>query len=566
MKYIFYQLLPRLFGNDNDKCVKNGSIQQNACGKMNDITHKTLAEIMKLGVTHIWYTGLLEHATQTDYMRYGIYREHPALVKGKAGSPYAVKDYYDIDPDLASQPNRRMREFEDLVKRTHNASLKVIMDFIPNHVAREYKSDNTPKEHVPLGENDNPELNFSTQNNFYYIQEPLQCQFDMQGDELLPYEEYPAKVTGNNCFSAHPQRSDWYETVKLNYGIDYSSGGAQYFSPTPNTWNQMRDILLFWIDKGVDAFRCDMAEMVPCAFWSWVIPQAKERNKDVLFIAEVYNPGLYRQYIHEGHFDYLYDKVGLYDTLRRITRGESPASSITQCWQQLDDIHEHMLHFLENHDEQRIASDFYASDGDRARAALIVSSCMNTQPFMVYSGQEFGEKGMDEEGFSGRDGRTTIYDYWSVKTIREWRNHGKYDGKLLSPASLSLYTFYKKILRVASAENAITKGAFFDLMYVNMDNADFNPCKTYAFLRSYGGEQILIAVNFDNKETCQGIVVPQHAFDCLGWVPGSYTAQELVSDTQFPLALLPEQKIFVSIPACSGIILKWNSCNESRRA
>ena len=558
MKYIIYQLLPRLFGNDNNHCIKDGDIQQNGCGKLNDISDKALSEIKKMGVTHVWYTGLLEHATQTDYTPFGLFHEHPAMVKGKAGSPYAVKDYYDIDPDLASIPCLRMQEFEDLVKRTHKASLKVVMDFVPNHVARQYHSDNTPEGCVPLGEKDDCRQDFSPRNNFYYIQEPLQCRFDMRDSAGLPYEENPTKVTGNDCFSAYPQRNDWYETVKLNYGVDYIGGKTQHFSPIPATWIQMRDILLFWTAKGIDAFRCDMAEMVPCAFWGWVIPQVKKHNKDILFIGEVYNPGMYRSYIHDGHFDYLYDKVGLYDTLRDITCGRKPASCITQCWQQIDDIRGNMLNFLENHDEQRVASDFYASCGEKGKAALIVSSCMNTQPFMLYSGQEFGERGMDEEGFSGRDGRTTIFDYWSVTTIRQWRNGGKYDGGGLSASSRDLYAYYKKVLCVASTEKAIAEGSFFDLMYVNGENAECNTGKTYAFLRSWRDELVFIAVNFDDKEVRQGIIVPQHAFDCMGIVQGLYTGKELISGEEKTCLLVPEQKIYVSIPAFGGVIIRLN--------
>ncbi len=524
---------------------------------MNAITIKALEEIKKMGVSHIWYTGLLEHATQTDYTTYGISLDHPAMVKGCAGSPYAIKDYYDIDPDLASVPDRRFKEFQNLIARTHRVGLKAIIDFIPNHVAREYHSDNTPPEQTQFGANDNPALTFSTANNFYYLTAPLQCQFDMQGSSDKPYQEIPAKATGNDCFTPNPTRNDWYETIKLNYGINYSNNRSTHFDPIPDTWFKMKDILLFWASLDIDGFRCDMAEMVPCEFWSWVIPIIKSQYPDIIFIAEIYSPHSYRRYIHEGHFDYLYDKVGLYDTLRQVSCGSMPASAITGCWQAIDDIRQHMLNFLENHDEQRIASDFFMGDGIKALPALIVSSCINTQPFMLYCGQELGERGMDEEGYSGLDGRTTIFDYWSVKTIREWRHNGLFDGKNLSESSRKLQNIYRSILTLSTGEKALSQGLFFDLMYVNNDTPQFNPYKTYTFMRSFQKEHFLIAVNFDCKEVVQSINIPQHAFDILEIKQGTYQATEMLSGRKTTLNICTYAPCQVCIPAYSGVMLKF---------
>ncbi len=469
-----------------------------------------MEEIKKLGVTHVWYTGVLEHATRTDYSRYNIHSNHPAIVKGEAGSPYAVKDYYDVCPDLAENVDKRMEEFETLVCRTHEAGLKVIIDFVPNHVSRQYKSTSKPKNIKDLGENDNQNWHFSPQNNFYYLpNQSFEGQFDLYAGAPQRYEEYPAKATGNNCFNAYPSINDWYETIKLNYGIDYTGDHQRHFNPIPDTWVKMKDILLFWASKKVDGIRCDMAEMVPAEFWNWAITKVKEQYPDILFIAEVYNPAEYRNYIFNGKFDYLYDKVGLYDTLRNVTCGYTPASNITFCWQQINDIQKNMLNFMENHDEQRIASNFFAKDGYAGIPAAVVSATMNTNPFMIYFGQELGEKGMDKEGFSGMDGRTTIFDYWNLLSINNWINNGKFDTEKLTKEQKSLRALYKKLLNITLTEKAITEGSFYDLMWLNYENNHFDSTKQYAFLRKKEDELLLIVVNFDFHETSVHINIPE---------------------------------------------------------
>ncbi|MBP5480023.1 MAG: alpha-amylase family protein, partial [Bacteroidaceae bacterium] len=419
-KIVIYQVFTRLFGANANKNKSNGTKKENGCGHMADFTQAALDNIKALGITHVWYTGIIEHATKTDYSAFGIRRDHPAVVKGNAGSPYAIKDYYDIDPDLAVKVPERMKEFENLVVRTHKADLKMIIDFVPNHVARQYASDAKPEGVKDLGEDDIKTMAFNPNNNFYYIpHSKFSPNFDLNDEELGEYIETPAKVTGNDCFSQYVTRNDWYETVKLNYGVDYQGCNNLTTWGIPNTWEKMRDILLFWASKGVDGFRCDMAEMVPCDFWGWVIPQVKNKYPDIIFIAEVYNPHEYRNYIHRGRFDYLYDKVGLYDTLRSVIGGNS-ATSISGVWQSVDDISSHMLNFLENHDEQRIASQFFAGNAEKGKAAIIVATLMRTNPGMIYLGQERGEQGMYSEGFSGQDGRTTIFDYWTIDLIRRW--------------------------------------------------------------------------------------------------------------------------------------------------
>ena len=553
-KAIIYQIFTRLFGNTNTTRKHNGTLTDNGCGKLNAFTPAVLRRIKELGATHVWYTGVIRHATTTDYTRYGIPRQHPAVVKGNAGSPYAITDYYDIDPDLATNVEKRMNEFESLVKRTHKAGLKMIIDFVPNHVARQYKSTAKPKGIADFGENDNTGMQFSPQNNFYYCPEQsFAADIDLYHGEELPYEEFPAKATGNDCFGNRPGRNDWYETVKLNYGVDYCDAGgvSTHFSPTPDTWKKMLDILLFWAGKGVDAFRCDMAEMVPSAFWQWVTTEVRKKHHNVKFIGEVYNPGRYREYINAG-FDYLYDKVGMYDSVRDVVCGHRSATDITRQWQTNDDIADHMLYFLENHDEQRIASDFFAGDARKGIPALMTSALMRTNPFMLYAGQEYGERGMDEEGFSGRDGRTTIFDYWSVDSLI----HGYSSRRQLTKEEKSIEATYKKVLNIATSENAVTEGKFFDLMYVNPTSADFNADRQYVFLRSNEDDLMIVLANFSDENSDCKINIPQHAFNYLNLKQGIMEGTDLLNGEKIAITLSDTDPLNLSVEAWSGRVIK----------
>ena len=553
-KAIIYQIFTRLFGNTNTTRKHNGTLTDNGCGKLNAFTPAVLRRIKELGATHVWYTGVIRHATTTDYTRYGIPRQHPAVVKGNAGSPYAITDYYDIDPDLATNVEKRMNEFESLVKRTHKAGLKMIIDFVPNHVARQYKSIAKPEGIADFGENDNTGMQFSPQNNFYYCPEQsFAADIDLYHGEELPYEEFPAKATGNDCFGNRPGRNDWYETVKLNYGVDYCDAGgvSTHFSPTPDTWKKMLDILLFWAGKGVDAFRCDMAEMVPSAFWQWVTTEVRKKHHNVKFIGEVYNPGRYREYINAG-FDYLYDKVGMYDSMRDVVCGHRSATDITRQWQTNDDIADHMLYFLENHDEQRIASDFFAGDARKGIPALMTSALMRTNPFMLYAGQEYGERGMDEEGFSGRDGRTTIFDYWSVDSLI----HGYSSRRQLTKEEKSIEATYKKVLNIATNEKAVTGGKFFDLMYVNPTSADFNADRQYVFLRSNEDDLMIVLANFSDENSDCKINIPQHAFDYLNLKKGIMEGTDLLNGEKIAITLSDTDPLNLSVEAWSGRVIK----------
>lgn len=540
-KPIIYQLFPRLFGNQNTKLIVNGSRSENGCGKFNDISNKALQEIKNLGITHVWYTGIIEHAIVEGYPKHGITDGNPLVIKGKAGSPYAIKDYYDVNPDLAESVDQRMKEFEDLLSRTRKNDMKVIIDFVPNHLSREYHSDAKPKNISDFGNEDDSSIPFSANNNFYYLpHEHLHLSTEIRSRfSKMVYHEYPAKATGNDQFTSTPQINDWYETVKLNYGVDYQNNHSLHLDPIPNTWIKMKEVLLYWAEKGVDGFRCDMAEMVPVEFWHWVIGEIKLLFPDVLFIAEVYNPYLYEAYIKTGKFDYLYDKVGLYDTLKDVIQGKRSAREISQCWQSLNGLDEYMLRFLENHDEQRIASPFFANDPIKALPAMLLSVCMHRGPAMIYSGQEFGETGMLESGYSGTDGRSTIFDYWNLPEHQKWMNTGKFDGKLLSNEQKALRETYSEILNI-SKQPAITTGEFYDLMWQNQDLNIFNSDKVYAFLRHCENQKLLIICNFDSNSQDLQLKIPKDALEILN-IPRPVELTFTIIGTQKTLKISSEE-------------------------
>lgn len=534
---IVYQLLPRLFGNKSSVNVKYGAPEQNGVGKFNDITDTALNSLRELGITHVWYTGVLEHASLTAYAEAGIPADDPDVVKGRAGSPYAIRDYYDVDPDLAVSVPDRMKEFEALVSRTHAAGMKVLIDFVPNHVARSYHSDNKPTGVKDLGEDDDTTVAFRPGNNFYYLPgtsfvAPAQHRAPGPPDQFPAkdgrFEETPAKVTGNDQFRADPFVTDWFETVKLNYGVDIQGGGRTHFDPIPDTWTKMKDILLFWVNKDVDGFRCDMAEMVPVEFWNWVIPQVKEVNPDVIFIAEIYNPDQYRNYVEKGRFDFLYDKVLLYDTLRNLVQGKGSTAGVGEIQGRLSGMNHRMLHFMENHDEQRMASPFFGGDIWKGCPAMVISATIDRGPVMIYFGQEVGEPGAGDEGFSGEDGRTTIYDYWGVPEHQKWMNNGRFDGEMLSPEQKQLRMFYTDLLNLAGTNPAFAAGDYFDITAFNIERGNMTE-KVHAFLRVGPDERMLVINAFNSEEETAKIQIPPEVAEQIGLQKGTpYIARDLL--------------------------------------
>lgn len=511
-KSIIYQIFPRYWGDRAGKQKKGGTLDENGCGKFSNIDRESLDYFKSLGITHLWLTGIVRHATGESTG--GCTASSPDWVKGRAGSPYAITDYYDVNPYLADKPERRMEEFKELLKRVHNAGLKVIIDFVPNHVARDYTSFTAlhpaPTGMPSLGSDDDKSVHWREENDFFYY----------PGTELkLPiksqtYKELPALASGN-AYTAEPAVNDWYDTVKINY-CDTHTG----------TWDKMLDIVRFWAGMGVDGFRCDMVELVPADFFTWLIREIHKQYPEIVFIAEVYQKELYSKYIREVGFDLLYDKSGMYDTIRAIVQKNTDDSGvpveawqstrkITWNWQSLGNLQPYMLNFLENHDEQRFASDFFGKDAGNVFAALYASLYFNRASFMIYSGQEVGERGMYQEGFSGKDGRSTIFDWYTSDKVRKlWRYiHG--DMKALDRKDVALLERYRSALTQATGNRAVISGSTYDLCYCNLSSDGFCVDRHFAFLRDCGDDTVLVACNFSNVDAEMELSIPEHAFQWL---------------------------------------------------
>ncbi|MET1258897.1 alpha-amylase family glycosyl hydrolase [Flagellimonas sp. DF-77] len=528
-KAVVYQVFTRLFGNTNTTNKPWGTLEENGVGKFADFDDTALEEIKKLGVTHIWYTGVPHHAVINDYTAYGISNDDPDVVKGRAGSPYAVKDYYNVNPDLAVDPAKRLEEFEALIARTHSIGLKVIIDIVPNHVARNYEGITNPEGVSDFGSGDDIGLEYHKDNNFYYVPDtPFELPDWQEGYRPLgggentladgKFVEVPAKWTGNGSRLAKPNFNDWYETVKVNYGVrpdgtidfdslpdSYAEKGPKAHSEfwenktLPDSWIKFRDIALYWLDKGVDGFRFDMAEMVPVEFWSFLNSSIKMKNPDAFLLAEVYNPALYRDYIHKGKMDYLYDKVELYDSLKHIMKGYGWTDHIHTVQSGMQDIEHHMLHFLENHDEQRIASPDFAGQAEIGKPAMVVSATISTSPTMIYFGQEVGEDGSEHAGF-GSPTRTSIFDYIGVPAHQRWMNDKKFDGGQLTSEERELRDFYQRLLNFTINSSALM-GPYQEIHYNNKEHTQGYDHRVFAFVRWSEEERLIIVSNFDSERS-----------------------------------------------------------------
>ncbi|MFH7002678.1 alpha-amylase family glycosyl hydrolase [Flavobacterium bizetiae] len=548
-KIVVYQVFTRLFGNKNTTNKPWGTIEENGVGKFNDFTDNALHEIKDLGVTYIWYTGVPHHALVRDYKAYGISDDDPEVVKGRAGSPYAVKDYYNVNPDLALNPANRLQEFEDLIARTHKAGLKVIIDIVPNHIARKYEGKNNPEGVKDFGADDDVNVEYSRNNNFYYIPNshfeipdndiPLNGEKNPLVDGV--FDEKPAKWTGNGSRKVKPDQNDWYETVKVNYGVrpdgskDFPELPAgfdqksyqEHFAfwqdkDVPDSWKKFKSIALYWTAKGVDGFRYDMAEMVPYEFWSYMNSAIKMKNPNAFLLAEVYNPNEYRNYIRLGKMDYLYDKVETYDKLKDVIRGKSSPDGLSDIQKSMSDIEHNMLHFLDNHDEQRLASPEFAGTPERGKPLMVVSTTISTSPTMVYFGQEVGEAGNENAGFGTRS-RTSIFDYIGVPNHQRWMNEGKFDGGKLSDSEKNLRDFYKRLLNFSINSPALM-GSYQEIQSANRQNNAGYDELLYSYVRWSENQKLIVVANFSSEKTSEfELKIPADIISKWNLKDGEYT-------------------------------------------
>ena len=593
-KPVIYQLMTRLYGNKVETNKAWGTIEDNGVGKFADITDAALASIRELGVTHVWFTGVPHHAVIRDYTEYGIANDDPDVVKGRAGSPYAVKDYYSVNPDLAVDPAQRLEEFVALIERTHRHGMRVVIDIVPNHVARRYHSLGKPDGIVDFGADDDTSVEWARNNDFYYVVgEAFQVPesrngYRPLGGEAHPlvdgqFDESPAKWTGNGARLARPDANDWYETVKINYGVrpdgsyafdrlpdDYrqrdTAAHAAFWQSrdVPPSWQKFRDITRYWLDLGVDGFRFDMAEMVPVEFWSYLNASIKAHQADAILIAEVYQPQLYRDYIQLGRMDYLYDKVGFYDTLRPIMSGAGSTDELHPVHDQVRDIAPHMLHFLENHDEQRIASPEFAGDARAGMPGMVVSALISPSPIMLYFGQEVGEPGAGDAGF-GTASRTTIFDYWGVPAHQRWMNGGRFDGGRSSDDERALRDFYASLLRFVADSSAVA-GEYLELHSLNRGStADYDD-RLFSFARWSESERLIVVSNFSADRTyAPDLELPPSLQQRWRLESGSYTYRDVLSDAVATLVVADGRAAFtgLALRPYESMILRAEDNNEN---
>lgn len=586
-KEVVYQVFTRLFGNTNDNNKPWGTIDENGVGKFNDFTDKALKEVKDLGVTYIWYTGVPHHDVITDYSKYGISNDDPDVVKGRAGSPYAVKDYYNVNPDLALDPAKRLEEFEALIERTHEAGLKLLIDIVPNHVARNYEGKTNPEGVKDFGASDDSSVVYQVDNNFYYnpnerfIVPEWRDGYQPLGGDVHPlldgvFEEVPTKWTGNGSRLSQPNMNDWYETVKINYGIapdgtkefdelpegfdnqDYQKH-FEFWSTkkVPDSWIKFRDIALYWTEKGVDGFRFDMAEMVPVEFWSYLNSSIKMKNPNAFILAEVYQPHLYRDYIRKGKMDYLYDKVQLYDTIKHVMQGHGWTDNIPPIQEELKDIEHHMLHFLENHDEQRIASPEFAGSAEKGKPAMVVSATISTSPTMLYFAQEVGEPGAQDAGF-GKPSRTSIYDYIGVPHLQRWVNNKQFDGGQSTESEKSLRDFYKRLLNFTITSEALM-GEYSDLHAYNRERTEGYNHKVLSFARWIASEKLIVVSNFDAENHYEfELKIPEELIAQWNIPEGAYTMKDqLYGVVEANLNVEDNQgKVLIKLKPLASVILK----------
>lgn len=539
MRPVIYQLFVRHFSNMDVDGVPWGDKERNGCGTFDGVTREGLGKLVDMGITHVWLTGILRHATRTSYP--GIEGQPESIVKGIAGSPYAVTDYYDVDPDLAQNPAKRMDEFQSLVDRCHTSGLIPLIDFIPNHVSRAYKALSPGKE--DFGVDDDISVFFKRDNSYYYLMPDIakgSPPFSLpKGD--WPGERVHAKVTGNNAVTWQPTEYDWYETVKLNYGYDFLSGMdccrnlpdfLTYVRDVPRVWRIMDDVLTFWQNKGIGGFRCDMAHMVPMPFWKWAIARARVRDTNVFFMAEAYDDHMKTMQgspvpaLLDAGFSAIYDSPS-YKLARSIYESGNWANDFDKLNDNTNPLHEKGVRYVENHDEGRLCSALHwGGKGEAvARAIMTLMYASGKGPVLIYNGQEVGERAEGPGGFGGDNGRTSIFDYTCLPRLAKWVAYGSFEENKLSSDERKLRDFHCDLLNFIQ-HPALSNGEFYGLNWSNMKNATFGRENgeaisghwVYAFLKhdSVSGKTLLVVCNLSPELDFTGLSVSLSR-DALDW-------------------------------------------------
>ncbi len=585
MRPVIYQLFVRHFSNFTEGGIPWGTREQNGCGSFEAINDAALEALARMGVTHLWLTGVLRHATQTEYP--GLPASPACVVKGIAGSPYAVTDYYDVDPDLATDPARRMEEFEALLQRCRRWGMVPMMDFIANHVSRCYHS--TVRPECSFGAQDDRGTFFARENAFYYLS-PQNSDYWL----MLPQAEFRpergcGRVTGNNAATWQPTEFDWYETVKLNYGSDYRHGPHAadalpgVLAPNgavPRTWRLMDDILAYWQRKGVGGFRCDMAHMVPMPFWHWLTTHARLRDGSVFFMAEAYNDHmkLTAGDVHEAllkvGFNGVYDAAA-YQGLRSLFEGRAWANDLDRFNTPTAPVFTGGVRYIENHDEPRIAHPaWWGGVGERVqRAAMVAQYAASCGSILIYNGQEVGERAEGPGGFGGDNGRTSIFDYTNLPRFQRWSNQGAYDGARLTDAEQALRAFTSRLLPLMQIP-ALAKGGFYGLNWANQNTHGYGrhegECVSghhlYAFLRHYrkAKSTVLVVCNLcpvHNIESC--VHIPLNAQVWAGKKPGMCRFRNLLEPEarvwEISTETLDAEGLPIAVPAGGALLLEWEA-------
>jgi glycosidase len=478
-------------------------------GQFNALTAERLDEIKDLGVDYLWLTGVLEHASrdQTD----------PDVVKGEAGSYYAIYDNWDVSAQSGS-----MADFEALIDRAHDAGLRVIIDFVANHTARMHRTDVLCKQHLDFGRQDRTDAFFHRDNNYYYITDDSftpPTQNDVDGaDGVFDTDifaagvqlENPARVTGNDIVSANPASQDWFETVKLNYGYDIQSRQAHY-NPRPRTWMQMLDVAQYWVEKGVDGFRVDFAHAVPIEFWRYFASELRRVQPSVFLLAEAYEsdqrmrlPGFSYHAMLEAGFDSVYNsemywamhnQVVRPGTMRNANPMRSPAMN--------DNILRRgfmFTQYMENHDEMRAASRHFAPwVGDReqrSRLGLAYTTYLGLTPghLMLHGGQELQEDASVFGGYAGDNGRSSIFDFVYQSQTRTWL-HGTRPQWMID-----FRNKYKRLLELKEEPAFAKPHSYEHPSFIDLDGANWfkEESKWIAsYVRFDGDDAYLVVANGD---------------------------------------------------------------------